>query len=227
MQAIILAGGRGTRLRPITDLIPKPLIPINGRPIIEWQIAYLKRSGITDCVVSSGYKSAQIENFLRTRTYHGMAIRYSAEEEPLGTGGAIRRAMGMSAGDSFFVINGDVITDIPLGRMQGAPNCIAAVLLRTKFGVLETRDSKITNFAEKGQVPNTWMNAGVYRLSSSIRDDLPENGDIERTTFPRYARSGRLSLERFGDAFWHSIDSHRDIGECARGMPSWESYGAP
>ena len=218
MQAVILAGGRGTRLRPITDLVPKPLVPINNRPIIEWQLAYLKGAGIADVIISSGYRSKQIENFLRGKGDRDIRIRYSVEEEPLGTGGAIRRAAPMITGDSFVVINGDVITDIDILRLQKRANCIAAIQLRTKFGVLDTDGSRVTDFLEKQVIDGIWMNAGVYHLSADILEDLPARGDIEKTVFPEYARSGRLFLERFHDVFWHSIDSHKDMDECARGM---------
>ena len=217
MQAVILAGGKGTRLRPITDLIPKPLVSLNNRPIIEWQIAYLQRAGVTDCIISSGYKSGLIESYLNRKTYHKIDLRYSVEEEPLGTGGAIRKAAPMITEDSFYVINGDVITDMDLRRLI-TPNCIAAINLRTNFGVLETDGSQIRSFAEKRPLPDIWMNAGVYHLSSSILDDLPVQGNIEKTTFPRYAKEGRLFLERFDDTFWHSIDSYKDIEECSRNM---------
>ena len=218
MQAVILAGGRGTRLRPITDLVPKPLVPINNRPIIEWQLAYLKGAGIADVIISSGYRSKQIENFLRGKGDRDTRIRYSAEEEPLGTGGAIRKAAPMITGDSFVVINGDVITDIDILRLQKRANCIAAIQLRTKFGVLDTDGSRVTDFLEKQVIDGIWMNAGVYHLSADILEDLPARGDIEKTVFPEYARSGRLFLERFHDVFWHSIDSHKDMDECAKGM---------
>ena len=218
MQAVILAGGRGTRLRPITDLVPKPLVPINNRPIIEWQLAYLKGAGIADVIISSGYRSKQIENFLRSKGDRDTRIRYSAEEEPLGTGGAIRRAAPMITGDSFVVINGDVITDIDIRRLQKRANCIAAIQLRTKFGVLDTDGSRVTDFLEKQTIDGIWMNAGVYHLSAGILEDLPARGDIEKTVFPEYAKSGRLFLERFHDVLWHSIDSHKDMDECAKGM---------
>ena len=218
MQAVILAGGRGTRLRPITDLVPKPLVPINNRPIIEWQLAYLKGAGIADVIISSGYRSRQIENFLRGKGDCDIRIRYSAEEEPLGTGGAIRKAAPMITGDSFVVINGDVITDIDILRLQKRANCIAAIQLRTKFGVLDTDGSRVTDFLEKQVIDGIWMNAGVYHLSADMLEDLPARGDIEKTVFPEYARSGRLFLERFHGVFWHSIDSHKDIDECAKGM---------
>ena len=216
MKAIILAGGRGTRLRPITDIVPKPLIPLAGRTIIEWQLEYLRGCGITDCIVSSGYRSRQIENFLRDRVGLGVRIEYSVEDEPLGTGGAIKKAGELVHDDAFVVLNGDVITNIDMRKLLRRTDCIAAVPLRTKFGVLESSGDRVTAFLEKRQLDGAWMNAGVYHLSRGMLADLPERGAIETTTFPQYAERGRLFLERFGDAAWYSIDSHRDMEECSR-----------
>ena len=109
MKALILAGGRGKRLRPITDKIPKPLILINKMPLIERNIKYLKKFGINDIIVCSGYKSKQIENFLKKKKYFNCKIEFSIEKTPLGTGGAIKKAIKNISDDSFIVINGDII----------------------------------------------------------------------------------------------------------------------
>lgn len=224
MKAVILAGGRGTRLRPITDYIPKPLIPIRNVPIIEWQIRYLTKFGINDIVICTGYKEEFIKNYLGTRNMQ-TNIQFSIEDTPLGTGGAIKNAGALidstdsasnGAGNfaSFLVINGDVITDIDLTRLIHTPNSVASVNLRTKFGVLETDGSKITKFSEKTALPNLWMNAGIYHLQTDILDDLPDTGDIEKTTFPKYAQDGLLNIVQFNNVRWHSIDSFKDIQEC-------------
>lgn len=214
-----MAGGMGTRLRPVTDLLPKPLVALAGRPIIEWQIRYLKRFGIREMVVASGYRSGQIERFLG-RMGGDVHIEYSVEAEPLGTGGAIRMASEVAGRGGVLVVNGDIITDIDLQRMQGDGSCIAAVPLRTKFGVINFSGGRVTNFLEKCVVKDRWMNAGIYYLSSDAIADLPVRGDIERTLFPAYARSGRLRLERFQNAAWYSIDSLKDLEECSRVVES-------
>ena len=105
MKAIILAGGRGKRLRPITDKIPKPLIPINNKPLIERTIKYLKKYGITEIIISSGYKSNLIEKFLKKKKNFGCNIIFSIEKTPLGTGGAIKKALKFVDEESFVVLN--------------------------------------------------------------------------------------------------------------------------
>ena len=92
MKAIILAGGRGKRLKQVTDYVPKPLIPLDNIPIIEWQIRYLKKFGIKEIIICTGYKTEQIENYLHIKNNFGVKIRFSKEQSPLGTGGAIKKA---------------------------------------------------------------------------------------------------------------------------------------
>lgn len=216
MKAIILAGGRGKRLKPLTDYVPKPLIPIQNIPIIEWQINYLKKFGVNEVIISTGYRTEQIENFLNARKNLGVTIVFSKEKTPLGTGGAIKKAKSLIDENSFFVINGDVITNIDLNNLKKKENSIAAIELRTKFGIMEVSDDKVTRFSEKKEISGLWMNAGIYHLSKSIFKDLPTNGDIEKTTFPEYAKQKKLHNVKFYDSFWYSIDSYKDMEECTK-----------
>jgi len=215
MQAIILAGGRGKRLRPITDYVPKPLVSLNNIPIIEWQISYLKKFGVKEITICTGYKTEMIENFLAVKNNLGMKIKFSVEKTPLGTGGAIKQA-GLSIKDkSFFVLNGDVITDIDLSKLVTKQNSIASIELKTKFGVMEIEDDTVTQFKEKKEIPNMWMNAGIYHLQKETLQDLPEKGDIEKTVFPDYAKKRKLTALKFKNVMWYSIDSFKDIEECS------------
>ena len=214
MQAIILAGGRGNRLRPITDYVPKPLVPIKNIPLIEWQIKYLKKYGVNEIIICTGYKTKMIENYLSIKNTK-TKIKFSIEKSPLGTAGAIKKAGKMIHGKSFFVINGDVITNIDLKKLSKKPNSIASIELQTKFGILETNGNKISKFREKIAISGLWMNAGIYHLQKEIIKDLPIKGDIEKTLFPNYAKKGKLSTIKFKNIKWYSIDSFKDIEECS------------
>ena len=214
MKAIILAGGRGKRLRPITDYVPKPLVPIKNIPIIEWQLKYLKKFGIDEVIICTGYKQEMIENHLNMKDI-GIKIKFSIEKSPLGTGGAIKKAGKMIKDKSFFVINGDTITDIDLKKLATKKNVIAAIELRTKYGILETDNDKIINFKEKKEILDTWMNAGIYHLEKDVLKELPNKGDIEKTVFPDYAKKGILNISKFKNAKWYSVDSFKDMEECA------------
>ena len=216
MQAVILAGGRGKRLKPITDFVPKPLVPINNIPIIEWQIKYLKKFGVKKIIICTGYKTKQIENFLNLKNSFNINIKISIEKTPLGTGGAIKNAASMIKEDSFIVMNGDVITNIDIKKMLKKKNSIASIPLKTKFGIIQTNDDKITKFQEKKELGEQWMNAGIYYLSKSILKDLPKKGDIEKTTFPKYAKQNKLSTVKFLKKKWYSIDSFKDMEDCSK-----------
>jgi len=207
-----LAGGRGKRLRPITDYVPKPLIPIKNIPIIEWQIKYLKKFGISEVIICSGYKTEMIENYLNNKKM-GVKIIFSIENKPLGTGGAIKKAGKKIKDNSFLVINGDVITNIDLKKLLKKENSIAAIQLKTKFGILQTDEDKIIKFDEKKEIPNLWMNAGIYHLNREIIKELPNVGDIEKTLFPNYAKKEKLFTVKFRNTKWYSIDSFKDMEE--------------
>lgn len=210
-----MAGGRGKRLRPITDYVPKPLVPLNNIPIIDWQIKYLKKFGIKEVIICTGYKTEMIQHFLSVKDNFGINIKFSVEKTPLGTGGAIKQAAKSIKDKSFFVINGDTITNIDLKKMLTKQNAIAAIELRTKFGIMETLDDKVTKFREKKEIPNVWMNAGIYHLESRIIKDLPTKGDIEKTVFPDYATKGLLNTVKFKNVKWFSVDSFKDMEECS------------
>lgn len=210
MKAIILAGGRGKRLRPVTDYVPKPLVSIKNIPIIEWQIKYLKKFGVNEVIICTGYKTEMIEHYLNMKNM-GVKIIFSIEKKPLGTGGAIKKAGKMIDDESFFVINGDIITNIDLTKLAKKPNSIASVELRTKFGILETSGDKITKFREKEAISDLWMNAGIYHLQKEILKDLPNQGDIEKTLFPEYAKKNKLNTIKFKNVKWFSIDSFKDM----------------
>jgi NDP-sugar pyrophosphorylase family protein len=214
MKAIILAGGIGKRLKPVTDYVPKPLVPIKNIPIIEWQIRYLKKFGIREVIICTGYKADMIESYLSMKKL-GMKIKFSIEKTPLGTGGAIKKAGKLINDKSFFVINGDTITNIDLHQLASKKNAIAAIELKTKYGILETESDKIINFKEKKEISDTWMNAGIYHLQKEVLKKLPIKGDIEKTVFPDYAKKGMLNTIKFKNVEWFSVDSFKDMEECS------------
>ncbi|CAD6519033.1 Nucleotidyl transferase [metagenome] len=215
MKAVILAGGRGKRLRPITDYVPKPLIPLNNIPIIEWQIKYLKKQGVNEIIICTGYKAEMIKNYLEMKNNFGIKIKFSVEKTPLGTGGAIKQACLSIKDKSFFVLNGDTITNINLKQLAKKQNAIASIELKTKFGIMETQNDIVTKFKEKKEVSELWMNAGLYHLQNKVLKDLPKKGDIEKTIFPDYAKKGKLRTVKFKNVFWYSIDSFKDMEECS------------
>jgi NDP-sugar pyrophosphorylase family protein len=223
VKAAILAGGFGKRLRPLTDDRPKPLIDIAGKPIILWQIEWLKKHGIRDLVVLVGYKRNMIIDELGSGARYGVKISYVVEEEPLGTGGALKNAEHILSKEEYFLlINGDIITNLRpmdlvdlLMRRKSTIASIAVVPLRSPFGIVRVRDDGgVDSFIEKPVIPEYMINAGVYAMRPEIFSYLPEKGDIERTCFPKLASEGRMVAKIYDSSiYWRSIDTIKDIEE--------------
>jgi NDP-sugar pyrophosphorylase family protein len=219
MKAVILAGGFGKRLKPLTDQKPKPMIEVLNIPIIEWQVRWLRKFGVKEFVMCVGYMREQILDHIGDGNKFGAKVEYSVEEEPLGTGGALKNAKELLTGhNSFFMLNGDVLTELDPTRLQ-VPNShtIALVPLRSPFGVVELdRNSRVLGFIEKPEIPDRWINAGVYHFTKEVFEYLPENGNIEVTALPALAKEGKLQAVKYRNVFWRSIDSHKDIEEAAK-----------
>jgi Nucleoside-diphosphate-sugar pyrophosphorylase involved in lipopolysaccharide biosynthesis/translation initiation factor 2B, gamma/epsilon subunits (eIF-2Bgamma/eIF-2Bepsilon) len=120
LTAVILAGGFGKRLRPLTDDRPKPLVEVAGRPILAWQIDWLREQGVTDIVLAVGYLGGKIFEYVGDGSQFGVKVYYSVEREPLGTGGAIKNALKYINDEYFIVVNGDIITNLGVGRLLNA-----------------------------------------------------------------------------------------------------------
>lgn len=213
MKAVLLSGGFGKRLKPLTDYLPKPLIPICNYPIIEWQIRYFKKFGIKDVVICSGYRAEQIQKHLESKNL-GVRLEYSVEKEPLGTAGAIRKASKYLDTEYFFVANGDVITNLDLRKLKDHKNSVAVIPLRTTFGIVHLNGIKVKRFEEKPEMFDYWMNAGIYYLNKDIIQHLPKNGNLENTTFPILANHDKLNAVKFSHVFWKSVDSYKDMEDC-------------
>ncbi|TLY12422.1 MAG: nucleotidyltransferase family protein [Thaumarchaeota archaeon] len=195
LKAIILSGGQGLRLRPLTDDKPKPLIPVNGRPISEHQIEWLRKNPAIDGIVfACGYRWEKLRDHFG-KAYQGLSIDYSVEEEPLGTGGAIKKALArVEPEGSAVILNGDVITDLELKRMADWHSSTAqttvtmlVVPYKSRFGVVYIDKLRtVRKFEEKPEFPDVWINGGVYVANvKRLMKYLPEKGDIERETFPK------------------------------------------
>lgn len=213
MKVILLSGGFGKRLKPLTDYLPKPLIPICNYPIIEWQIRYFKKFGIKDFIVCAGYRAEQIMKHLEEKNL-GVKLEYSIEKKPLGTAGAIKKAGKYIDSEDFFVANGDVLTNLDLQKLKEHHNSIAVIPLRTTFGIVHLDNMKVERFEEKPEMFNYWMNAGIYYLKKDIIKHLPTNGNLENTTFPILAGKGKLNAVKYSNVFWKSVDSYKDMDEC-------------
>ncbi len=222
-MAAILAGGFGKRLRPYTEEIPKPLVPVAGRPILEWQIEWLKKYGIEEFVLLVGYRKEKIIEHIGSGSRLGVKVTYVVEDEPLGTGGAFKNAAHiLSRNDVFLALNGDIITNLnPLKLVEvvekgGYVAAIAAIPLPSPYGIIEVVDNRVVGFREKPKLRDYWINAGVYAMTPRVFEYLPEKGDIEKTGFPEMARDGLLAAVKYDNVFWKSIDTYKDLEEATR-----------
>ena len=216
MDAVVLVGGFGTRLRPLTLTRPKQMLPVVDRPMIEHVVGRLGQQGITRAVLSLGYRPDAFEAAYPERRCAGVELFYAVEPEPLDTAGAIAFA-ARKAGvqDTFVAVNGDVISDFPVAdlvdahRASGAAATIALTPVDdpSRYGVVVCDpDGLVQAFVEKPPVdeaPSRWINAGMYVLDPSVLDLIPENrpASIERETFPALVQEGSLyAVAREG--FW-------------------------
>jgi NDP-sugar pyrophosphorylase family protein len=227
VKAVIIAGGLGKRLRPLTEDRPKPLVEVAGRPIIEWQIEWLKRNGVRTFIVLAGYYREKLIEFLGSGSRFGVSVAYVVEEEPLGTGGAIKNAERVIGDETFVAVNGDIVTNIPVTELvsyleasSGAVAAIGLVPLKSPYGIVELKDDgKVASFREKPTLEEYLINAGVYVMRPEVFDYLPAKGDIERDTFPKLAAEGRLVGKVFRGYYWKSIDTVKDVEEASQEVP--------
>ncbi len=219
-HAVILAGGQGERLRPLTEDRPKAMIELLGNPIMAYQLQWLRSHGISRLVVACGYRHEIIQDYFGDGSKWRINIEYEIEEQPLGRGGALKAAMKRLADvdGPVLAINGDLITNLPIDELVGFHNshrCLATLVtvpLRSPYGIVEIADgASVVGFREKPELPFC-VNAGIYVLNPEIVDLLPDRGDHETTTFPRMAREGGLKAYR-SNAFWRTVDTAKDVTE--------------
>lgn len=219
MYALVLAGGKGERLRPLTADRPKVMVALAGKPILEHHLEWLAREGVSDVILLCGYMHHVISDYFGDGGRWGLRITYSIEDEPLGRGGAFKLAFSEVPADEPFVIgtNGDNLHTQPLAPLirshlrSGAVATAMVVPLVSPYGIARVRGRRIVAFEEKPRLPH-WMNAGVYVLSREFFAGLPDVGDHETTLFPRLAAEGRLHAFP-SRAHWKSIDTVKDLRE--------------
>jgi D-glycero-alpha-D-manno-heptose 1-phosphate guanylyltransferase len=218
IEAIVLAGGQGTRLRPIVPDLPKPMATIDGRPFLCWLMTRLHQQHVGRVILSVGYKSAAIRDYFGN-SIDGMEISYSVESEPLGTGGAMKLALDEVSEAAVIVLNGDTYTDVDLLDLMrefdsaGADLAVAVTYLNSiaRYGaiVIDEKSNAITGFDEKQGLAAGHINAGVYCLRRDI--------------FVKYSAPAKFSFER--DFLPEQLGMLRAIA--FRGVRAFIDIGAP
>lgn len=218
MKAILLAGGKGSRLRPLTNNLPKPMVHVMNRPLIERIIKRLKRNGIDEIILSVCYQPTAIKEYFKDGEHLGIKIRYIVEDTPLDTGGAIKKA-AEGINETFFVFNSDILSDIDIQRMlryhkqSGAVATIAVTRVEnpSAYGVIEyDANSYALSFVEKpkpGHITSNYINAGTYIFEPEILKDVPENVpvSVERQIFPDTLQKGQKIFIYKEKNYWIDI----------------------
>ena len=216
MQALILAGGEGTRLRPLTTTVPKPVVPLVDRPFIAFMLGWLERHGVDDVVMSCGHMASGVRNVLGDGSAFGTRLRYVEEPQPMGTGGALKYAESL-LDDRFLMVNGDVLTDIDLTAQiaqherTGARATLALTPVEdpSAYGLVRTRDGgEVTEFVEKpapDQIDTRNISAGAYVLERSVLEllEADQPASIERDVFPRLVGQGLYAC--VSEGYWLDI----------------------
>ncbi|MGO9753475.1 MAG: sugar phosphate nucleotidyltransferase [Solirubrobacteraceae bacterium] len=218
MQALILVGGEGTRLRPLTSNLPKPVVPLAGQPFMSYMLQWLRSHGVDDIVLSCGFLADGVRRVLGDGSQLGIRLRYVEERRPLGTGGALKYAEAL-LGDRFFMLNGDVLTDIDLTAQlaaherHGARATLALIAVEdpSAYGLVRLReDGSVGEFLEKPgpeQIIDTnLINAGVYIIERDVLDGMAPAGtntSIERDVFPTLVDHGLYGYQT--DGYWLDI----------------------
>ncbi|HET7418743.1 MAG TPA: NDP-sugar synthase, partial [Candidatus Dormibacteraeota bacterium] len=221
MKAVVMAGGEGSRLRPLTSSLPKPLVPVAGRPIMEHILLHLRRHQLRDVVATVQYMGASIRNYFGDGSEQGVALTYSVEDSPLGTAGSVMLAR-QQLNETFVVISGDSLTDIDLGaaaRFHRERKAIATIVLKPvpnplEYGVVVVDEGgAVQRFIEKpswGEVISDLANTGIYILDPAVfeffraHEVVDWSGDV----FPKLLKEGEHVFGWIADGYWEDVGSH-------------------
>jgi mannose-1-phosphate guanylyltransferase len=216
MQAVILVGGEGTRLRPLTSTVPKPVVPLVDRPFIAYMLEWLTRHGVDDVIMSCGFLATAVRNVLGDGSDYGIRLRFVEEPDPRGTAGALKYAEAL-LDERFLMLNGDILTDFDLSAQiaqhetSGATATLGLVPVDdpSAYGLVRVNDdNSVREFVEKpsaDQIDTNLISAGIYVLERSILDLVPadQNVSIEREVWPRLVGHGLYAFGR--EAYWLDI----------------------
>ena len=228
--AFILAGGKGTRLGRIGEEIPKSLLPLNGKPILERIISWLRKNGVENVILGVGYRKEQIKDYFGDGNKFGVNISYVEHDPNGGTEDAFKTDIENVKlyDENFYAMNGDQITDLQLDGLTNAHIkndaivTMVTIKLRTNFGVIETDHSnKIIHIQEKWTIPNVLMNTGIYVFNKKIKDYLLE-GNIEENTFRKLSEEGKI-YSFYYDGEWFSVNDQKEFERVENYLKKFEA----
>ncbi len=223
MRALILAGGFGKRLMPLTKSIPKTLVSVGGKPILYWQIKWLESFGINNFVLLGGHKADKIVKYVKSIGYSDK-FKFSIEKEPLGSAGALRKASSLLANEEKFILsNGDNITDINVKKLHLPGKtlcCISLKPYRSRAGIATVKNNLVTSFEEKPVLKGYWNNMGVSLISNKLLKYLPKKGSLEFDIYPKLIKQKRLACVTFSNNYHRAVDTFKDYQEIDKDLQS-------
>lgn len=222
MKAVVMAGGEGTRLRPMTSSMPKPLLPVANRPIMEHVLRLLKRHGLNETVVTVQFLASLVRNYFGDGEELGMELTYANEEKPLGTAGSVKNAEEALKDDAFLVISGDALTDFDLSDLiafhkeKGAmvTVCLTRVPNPLEFGItIVDEEGKVERFLEKptwGQVFSDTVNTGIYVMEPEVFDYVEADVSVDWSgdVFPQLMKEGKPIYGYIAEGYWEDVGTH-------------------
>ncbi|MBI3987668.1 MAG: nucleotidyltransferase family protein [Lentisphaerae bacterium] len=227
--AVIIAGGEGSRLLPLTRDLPKAMAPVCGKPMLHWVICWLKANGITDLVIGVAYKKDKIVDFLKSQDHFGLNVRFSEHTLEGGTAQAFHLAITRHVKDATFLgMNCDEITNLNVGRLLQRHEALKPLVtmalapFHCRFSVVETENDRITGFRYGRVLKDAPVSIGVYILERRIVDDMPSTGSIEDAVFTRLGAERQMAaymLDR--DEQWISVNDIKNIKEAEDCIRQW------
>jgi mannose-1-phosphate guanylyltransferase/phosphomannomutase len=240
MKAVILCGGEGTRLRPYTYTVPKPMLWLGNRHILEYSVEHLKKSGITDIILSVGYLKEQIMDHFGDGSSFGVDIDYFVEEEALFTAGALYPHKDKLK-ETFLVFMGDHVTNLGIRQFVETHKKLKATAtiavkkqkVSLEYGIIESENEKVVSGFREKPVVNYLINTGMYVLEPKVLDYIKPREDFAKHVFPRMLKAGeKIGMHKFGRGYWIDIGRVKDyermrelfsVADLARELPPLNS----
>jgi NDP-sugar pyrophosphorylase family protein len=204
----------------LTNGVPKALVRIRSKPLLQWVIKWLSRNGVRDLVIGVAYEKEKIMDYFGDGSRFGVRIKYSVHTVEGGTAEGFRRAIERHVNDqTFLAMNGDELTNLNVGKLyelhasSGAVATVAVTPFKSPFGIVRLDfNDRVVDFEEKVMIPDTYVSIGVYAFQREILDFIPIRGDIEKTTFPALSGMNRLQAYRH-DGYWMTVNNLKELQE--------------
>ncbi|MDE1854715.1 MAG: nucleotidyltransferase family protein [Candidatus Micrarchaeota archaeon] len=229
--AVIIAGGEGSRLAPLTVDRPKTLVEVNGKPILYWVLRWLKKGGIKNVVIGVAYKKDKIFDYMNANQNFGFNVKFSEHTLEGGTAQAFKLAITRHVkDDDFLAMNADELTNLDISKLyqthrekEGTVATLSLAPFYSKFSVVTfDEDKTATGFTYGARVKDVFVSDGIYIFSSKILDYLPDTGSIETAVFHKLAGTGKIRVHQMADGEeWYSINTIKELKEVESMKPKW------